>query len=529
MEKRDGERQELVDSVIEQRPGASSREMKVKAEVEGRPKHLYSIYEKMVLRGKEFNEIYDLVGIRVLVDSVRDCYAALGAMHAAVEAGARPVQGLHRDAQVQHVPVAAHDRDRTRGRSRSSSRSGPRRCTARPNTASPPTGATRSGEGDRRDRAELAWLGRVIEWQQEMADPREFMEGLKIDLYAGQVFVFTPKGDVVDLPAGSTPIDFAYAIHTEVGHRCVGARVNGRLVPLDYELQTGDSVEILTSKAQDAAPSRDWLSSSSRPRARTKIRQWFSRERREDALETRPRPPAAVRSASSRSRSAAWSTDALMAQVAADLSYPGIDALYVAIGEGHVSPQSMVSRLSRLVSEDLEEEAEEIPAARRSSSPRWAAVMVAGPQRRVGEAGTVLHAGARGRDRRVRDPRPGRVRAPHRLPQRGRLRAGARPVHRGVVEGRGAPPRSPSRSRSRRWTGTKLLRDVATVLGDLHVNIVIGVEQLGEGPDRRPSGSRSSSPTSPTCPASSGRQAGGRRVRRLPGRPGLTVRRAEPS
>src|SRR5207247_6723342 len=127
------------------------------------------------------------------------------------------------------------------------------------------------------DQAELVWLGRVLEWQKETSDPREFMEGLKIDLYANQVFVFTPKGDVVELPRGATPIDFAYAIHTEVGHRCIGAKIGGKLVPLDYELRTGDTVDVLTSKAQDAAPSQDWLKFAVSPRARNKIRHWLSR------------------------------------------------------------------------------------------------------------------------------------------------------------------------------------------------------------------------------------------------------------
>jgi GTP pyrophosphokinase len=237
----------------------------------------------------------------------------------------------------------------------------------------------RSGKRHVDEKAEMAWLGRMLEWQNEMADPREFMEGLKIDLFEGRIFVFSPKGDVIDLPAGSTPIDFAYAIHTEVGHRCVGARVGGRLVPLDYELQTGDTVEVLTSKAVDAAPKRDWLAIVKSPRARTKIRQWFSRERREDALETgrdllqrtlRKHSLPVVR----------LSSDDLMSQVAADLKYPSLDALYVAIGAGQVSPQSVVSRLSRLVSEEAIEEAEEIPAARpvRLGKPPTGAVMVQG-------------------------------------------------------------------------------------------------------------------------------------------------------
>jgi GTP diphosphokinase / guanosine-3',5'-bis(diphosphate) 3'-diphosphatase len=364
VEKREGERQDYVDGVCEQLT-TKLRDMKIKAEVVGRPKHLYSVYEKMVLRGKEFNEIYDLVGIRVLVDSLRDCYATLGALHAlwkpvpgrfkdyiampkfnmyqslhttVIGPEGRPLEiqirthHMHRTAEY---GIAAHWRYKEKG------------------------GSKRAAE----EKAEMAWLGRVMEWQREMADPREFMEGLKIDLYEGQVFVFTPKGDVINLPAGATPIDFAYAIHTEVGHRCMGARVGGRLVPLDYELKTGDTVDILTSKAPDAAPSRDWLGIVKSPRARNKIRQWFSRERREDALETgRDLLQRALRKHSL--PVVRLSSDDLMSQIAADLKYPSLDSLYVAIGEGQVSPQSIVSRLTRAVSEEAEEEAEHIPAAR---------------------------------------------------------------------------------------------------------------------------------------------------------------------
>jgi guanosine-3',5'-bis(diphosphate) 3'-pyrophosphohydrolase len=363
VDKREGERQEYVDRVSELLTG-KLREMKIKAEITGRPKHLYSVYEKMVLRGKEFNEIYDLVGTRLLVDTIRDCYAALGAIHAlwkpvpgrfkdyiampkfnmyqslhttVIGPEGRPLEiqiRTHQMHQTAEYGIAAHWRYKERGSKRS---------------------------GD--EQAEIAWLGRMLEWQRDMSDPREFMEGLKIDLYEGLVFVFTPKGDVVNLPEGATPIDFAYAIHTDVGHRCVGARVNGRLVPLDYQLQTGDSVEVLTSKAPDAGPKQDWLAMVKSPRARTKIRQWFSRGRREDALEMgrdllqrslRRHSLPVVR----------LSSDELMTRVASDLHYPNLEALYVAVGEGHVSPQSVVSRLTRLVSEEAEEEAEEIPAAR---------------------------------------------------------------------------------------------------------------------------------------------------------------------
>ena len=362
VEKRDGERQEFIDGVMD-RLKAKLRELKIKAEVEGRPKHLYSVYEKMVLRGKEFNEIYDLVGVRVLVDSVRDCYAALGALHTlwkpipgrfkdyvampkfnmyqslhstVIGPGGRPIEVQIRTHQMHRTAeygIAAHWRYKA--------------------------GSKEAGDGQ----ADSAWLGSVLEWQRDMADPREFMEGLKIDLYEGQVFVFTPKGDVVNLPAGATPLDFAYAIHTEVGHRCVGARVGGRLVPLDYELHTGDSVQILTSKAADAAPSQDWLSIVKSPRARNKIRQWFSRERREDAMESgRDLLQRALRRESL--PAVRLTSDQLMSRVASDLRYPGLDSLYVAVGAGQVSPQSVIARLTRLLSDEAEEETGETPPAR---------------------------------------------------------------------------------------------------------------------------------------------------------------------
>jgi GTP pyrophosphokinase len=215
------------------------------------------------------------------------------------------------------------------------------------------------------EQAELAWLGRVLEWQKETTDPRELMEGLKIDLYEGQVFVFTPKGDVVELPAGSTPIDFAYAIHTDVGHRCIGAKVGGKLVPLDYRLQTGDAVDVLTSKAIDAAPSRDWLQIVQTPRARTKIRQWFSRERREDALELGKD----LMQRTMRKQGVPFkrlATESLLGQVAGELKFSDLDSMYVAIGEGHVSPQSVVARLSRILSDESADEglAEDVPLAR---------------------------------------------------------------------------------------------------------------------------------------------------------------------
>jgi GTP diphosphokinase / guanosine-3',5'-bis(diphosphate) 3'-diphosphatase len=378
VEKRAGERQEYLDAVVEH-VTSRLRESKLKVDVDGRPKHLYSVYEKMVLRGKEFNEIYDLVGIRVLVDSIRDCYAALGAVHAVW----KPVPGRFKDYiampkfnmyQSLHTTVIGPEGKPLEIQIRT----GQMHRVAEYGIAA----HWRYKEGSRKkgaDQAELAWLGRVLEWQKEMSDPREFMEGLKIDLYAGQVFVFTPKGDVIEMPAGATPIDFAYHVHTEVGHRCIGAKIHGKLVPLDYRLQTGDSVEVITSKAQDAAPSRDWLQLVTTPRARTKIRQWFSRERREDALESgRDLLQRAMRKQGLPLRRLA--TEEALSQIAAALKYPSLEAMYVAIGEGHVSPQSVVARLARVLSTATEEEVEDVPLARPVQIKREAAqgVMVPG-------------------------------------------------------------------------------------------------------------------------------------------------------
>jgi len=363
VEKRRGERQEYVDAVL-QSARARLREAGVKADVAGRPKHLYSIYEKMVVGGKEFNEIYDLAAIRVLVDNVRDCYAALGAIHSLW----KPVPGRFKDYvampksnmyQSLHTTVVGPEgrpievQIRTRDMHR----------TAEFGIAA----HWRYKEGREgkkaKEAADLAWLGQMLEWLKDMADPREFMEGLKIDLYGGQVFVFTPKGDVMNLPAGATPVDFAYAIHTEVGHRTIGAKVNGKLVPLDYELRTGDTVEILASRAESEGPSQDWLRFVKTPRARNKIRQWFSRERREDALEEGKEALHRLM----RRQNVPFkrlATEEALRQLAEEMKFPSLDALYVALGEGHVSPQSVVARLTRSVSGTIEEDATEVPLAR---------------------------------------------------------------------------------------------------------------------------------------------------------------------
>jgi GTP pyrophosphokinase len=363
VERRRGERQQYVDGVL-----AASRnrlrEAGIKADVDGRPKHLYSIYEKMVIGGKDFNEIYDLAGLRILVDSIRDCYAALGAIHSLW----KPLPGRFKDYvampksnmyQSLHTTVVGPQGNPIEVQIRTKEM----HRTAEFGIAA----HWRYKEGKdgkkAKEAADLAWLGQMLEWLKDMADPREFMEGLKIDLYGGQVFCFTPKGDVVNLPAGATPVDFAYAIHTEVGHRTIGGKVNGKLVPLDYELRTGETVDILTSKAQGEGPSQDWLRFVKTPRARNKIRQWFSRERREDALEEgRDALQRLMRKQNVPLKRLA--TEDALTELAEEMKFPNLESLYVAVGEGHVSPQSVVARLTRSVQDATDMDVAEVPLAR---------------------------------------------------------------------------------------------------------------------------------------------------------------------
>jgi GTP diphosphokinase / guanosine-3',5'-bis(diphosphate) 3'-diphosphatase len=363
VERRRDDRQRYVETVLSA-ARARLKDAGVKAEVEGRPKHLYSIYEKMVLGGKEFNEIYDLAGIRILVGNLRDCYGALGAIHSLW----KPVPGRFKDYiampksnmyQSLHTTVVG-----PQGRPiEIQIRTQEMHRTAEFGIAA--HWRYKEGRDGKRakEAADLAWLGHMMEWLKDMADPREFMEGLKIDLYRGQVFVFTPEGDVVNLPAGATPVDFAYSIHTEVGHRTIGGKVNGKLVPLDYELRTGDTVDILTSKAEGEGPSQDWLKFVVTPRARSKIRQWFSRERREDAMEEgREQLHRLMRKQNVPFKRLA--TEEALEQLAGEMKFPGLESLYVAMGEGHVSPQSVVARLMRAVAGTTEEDATEVPLAR---------------------------------------------------------------------------------------------------------------------------------------------------------------------
>jgi guanosine-3',5'-bis(diphosphate) 3'-pyrophosphohydrolase len=314
---------------------------RIEAEVTGRPKPLWSIYEKMVVRGKEFDDIFDLVGIRIVVDSVKDCYAALGSIHATW----KPVQGRFKDYiampkfnlyQSLHTTVVAPQGKPLEVQIR----------TGEMHQRAEYGIAAHWGYKEKASPADIAWLNRIVDWQRETDDPAEFLKNLKLDLEQDEVFVFTPKGKVVTLPVGATPVDFAYAIHTEVGHRCIGARVNGRLSPLDSQLHSGDTVMIFTSKVPSAGPSRDWLKIVATPRARNKIRQWFSRERREDAMENgRDELTKAMRKEGLPVQKVA-SSQALVS-IAASMNYLDLDSLHAAIGDGHVSARSVAQRLAR--------------------------------------------------------------------------------------------------------------------------------------------------------------------------------------
>jgi GTP pyrophosphokinase len=316
-------------------------ELHIEAEVTGRPKHYWSIYEKMITRGKQFDDVQDLVGVRVVVESVKDCYAALGSIHAMW----KPVQGRFKDYiampkfnlyQSLHTTVVGPSGKAVEVQIR----------TQEMHRRAEFGVAAHWGYKEREPAEDLLWLQRMVDWQQETSDPGEFMEALKIDLEYDEVFVFTPKGKVITLAAGATPVDFAYAIHTDVGHRCIGARVNGRLVPLDSTLASGDTVEIFTSKVEGAGPSRDWLQFVNTPKARTKIRQWFSRERRVDAIDTgREELAKALRKEGLPVQKLTTSSSLL--DVATAMHYADLEALHAAIGENHVSAKAVAQRLQK--------------------------------------------------------------------------------------------------------------------------------------------------------------------------------------
>jgi len=317
----------------------------IEANVMGRQKHLYSVYQKMVVRGREFDEIYDLVGIRVLVENVRDCYAVLGAIHARWS----PIPGRFKDYiampkfnlyQSLHTTVIGPNGKAVEIQIRTFDMHN----RAEYGIAAHWKYKQGASKGSSADKPEVLWLKQLHEWQQETEDVGEFLDTLRYDLRTPEVFVFTPKGSVIALPAGSTPIDFAYTVHTEVGNRCVGAKVNGKLVPLESTLANGDVVEVVTNKSPTAAPSRDWLNFVHSPRARSKIKAWFSKERKEEAID------AGRESIGRQMRKAGLPLQKIFAgqaflELSHELHYPDIESMYAAVGNGHISAQFVIEKL----------------------------------------------------------------------------------------------------------------------------------------------------------------------------------------
>ncbi|MFY1717120.1 RelA/SpoT family protein [Bifidobacterium breve] len=376
-------------------------EQNIKAYVTGRPKDYFSIYQKMIVRGHDFANIYDLVGVRIIVDTIQDCYAALGAVHArwnpvpgrfkdyiampklnmyqslhttVVGPGGKPVEiqirtwDMHRRAEF---GIAAHWKYKENGQAG--------------RALSSPDKSDRKRDVNNQELSEadnLKWIQQLADWTSETPDSNEFLGSLKEDLGSSEVYVFTPKGKIVSLPAHATPVDFAYAVHTEVGHRTMGARVNGRLVPLDTTLDNGDTVEILTSKSDTAGPSRDWLSFVKSPKARNKIRQWFSKERRTEAIEEgRDELTRAMRKRNL-PVNALLTTEALIG-VADDLNFPNADAVFAAIGDGQISTQNVISHLVKdagadEVDEEVEQEDLPLKPVERKSSSSSTGVSVKG-------------------------------------------------------------------------------------------------------------------------------------------------------
>ncbi len=325
-------------------------DLNIDADVTGRGKHLWSIYEKMIQKGKEFDEIFDIVAIRVVVDSVKDCYAALGCIHGTW----KPIVGRFKDYvampkfnlyQSLHTTVIGPGGKPLEIQIRT------REMHQRAEWGV----AAHWAYKDDNEIPDIDWLNRIIDWQSDIADPAQFMESLKTDLDQDEIFVFTPKGRVIALPLGSCPVDFAYSVHTAIGNACIGARVNGRLVPLTHQLKSGDTCEIFTSKVESASPSREWLEFIASPKARNKVKQWFSREKREDLIE------AGREDLSKELRRVRLPVNRVMesSHLTAEmesLNYLDLETLLAAIGEGHVEAAHFAQRIAARFEDSNSEE-----------------------------------------------------------------------------------------------------------------------------------------------------------------------------
>jgi len=353
------------------------REAKIKATVTGRPKHYYSIYQKMIVGGRDFSDIYDLVGIRILVEEDRDCYGVLGVLHSRWN----PVLGRFKDYvampkfnmyQSLHTTVIGPQGKPVEMQIRTFAQHRRAEYGVAAHWKYKEDGRAGNDTDKPGDLDDMSWVRQLLDWQSEVEDPGEFLESLRFEINQAETYVFTPRGDVIALPSGSTPVDFAYAVHTEVGNRTIGARVNGRLVPLESTLENGDVVEVFTSKAEGAGPSRDWLNFVKSQRARSKIRQWFTKERREEAIERGKDEIAKLMRKEGLPLKRLLSHDSLTLAAGA-FRLADVSALYAAVGEGNLGAQTVVRKVIELHGGDegaQEDLAEAVTITGRRGRPR---------------------------------------------------------------------------------------------------------------------------------------------------------------
>ncbi|WP_323372929.1 RelA/SpoT family protein [Tumebacillus lacus] len=352
-------------------------ELSIKSDISGRAKHLYSIYRKMANYNKQFNEIYDLLAVRVVVENVKDCYAVLGVVHTMW----KPMPGRFKDYiampkanmyQSLHTTVIGPRGEplEIQIRTWEMHRTAEYGIAAHWLYKESQSAQQQGNNGDAKEATftqKLAWFREILEWQQDFKDAQEFMETLKFDLFADEVFVFTPKGDVIQLPAGSVPIDFAYRIHTDIGNRTIGAKINGKIVPLDYKLKTGDIVEVLTSK-HSYGPSFDWIKVVKSSQAKSKIRQWFKREKREENV-SKGRE-LIDKEAKKHNVDTDWLTDKNLEEIGGKFNFAKLDDMLAAVGYGGFSAHQVITRIVEKIKKEAPPEAVKIPEVKTEPQKR---------------------------------------------------------------------------------------------------------------------------------------------------------------